>query len=37
MSIYRVGGYYATGAFYTHLVGANHAKEAMKLFCSSNR
>ena len=36
MSIYRVGGYYATGAYYTHLVGANHAKEAMNMVLAAD-
>lgn len=28
-NIYRVGGYYASGTYHTHLVGATSAKEAM--------
>lgn len=28
-NIYRVGGYYASGAFYTHLVAATTTQEAI--------
>ena len=36
--IYRVGGYYASGTFHTHLVGANYAKEAMNsVLAADNR
>ena len=38
MNIYRVGGFYASGTFHTHLVGANHAKEAMNsVLAADNR
>jgi len=37
-NIYRVGGYYASGTFHTHLVGAMHAKEAMNaVLAADNR
>jgi hypothetical protein len=28
-NIYRVGGYYASGTYHTHLVGATSAQEAI--------
>ena len=28
-SIYRVGGFYASGTYHTHLVGATSAKQAI--------
>ena len=37
-NIYRVGGYYATGTFHTHLVAATSAKEAMNcVLATDNR
>ena len=36
--IYRVGGFYASGTFHTHLVGAMTAKEAMNsVLAADNR
>ena len=34
--IYRVGGYYASGTFHTHLVGAMNAKQAMNSVLASD-
>jgi len=37
-NIYRVGGFYASGSFHTHLVGATTAKEAMNaVLAADNR
>ena len=36
--IYRVGGFYSSGTFHTHLVGATTAKEAMNaVLAADNR
>ena len=36
--IYRVGGYYASGTFHTHLTGAMNAKDAMnRVLAADNR
>ena len=37
-NIYRVGGFYASGTYHTHLVGATTAKEAMNaVLAADNR
>jgi hypothetical protein len=37
-TIYRVGGYYATGTYHTHLVGATSPKDAMnQVLAADNR
>ncbi len=36
--VYRVGGYYASGTYHTHLVGALNAKQAMiSVLAADNR
>jgi len=34
--IYRVGGFYASGSFHTHLVGASTTKEAMNMVLAAD-
>ena len=37
-TIYRVGGYYASGVYHTHLVGAENARRAIdSVLAADNR
>lgn len=36
MKIYRVGGYYATGVYHSHLAAAHSPKEAMNMVLAAD-